>query len=208
VLLRRADLTVGHRVDEARGRRAPGLVRDLGQERLTHLAERNPDHRESRLILVQAALEAGDAVTARERIAPLLEPDTPSSRVCALAARVARLEGADEQARRWMTRASHAATEADWTDIDPDGRLFAYTPDDWKRMVYVYGDEKRLTHPRYERYERTAGAVPETTLLESPRPRRTAAARAASFADTPARMPDDPGVPEEEEDSGDTGEAA
>ena len=75
-------------------------------------------------------------------------------------------------------------------------------------MVYAYGDEKRLTHPRYERYERTAGAVPETTLLESPRPRRTAAARAASFADTPARMPDDPGVPEEEEDSGDTGEAA
>lgn len=169
-------------------------------ERLNALAALNPDHRESRLIRIQTALEESDAPSARNLLDPMLDKtDAPSSRLCALAARLARLEGRDEQARRWMTRASHAATEADWTDIDPDGRLFAYTPDDWKRMVYVFGDENRLTHPRYERFERIAETVPETALLESPRPKRTAASRSASFAGAPPRMPDDPGVDEDED---------
>ncbi|WP_291845561.1 heme biosynthesis HemY N-terminal domain-containing protein [Maricaulis sp.] len=172
-------------------------------ERLKALAELNPEHRESRLILIQAALEEGDAPTARSLLDPLMEDGQPSSRLCALSARLARLDGKDELARRWMTRASHAGADADWSDIDPEGRLFAYTPDDWKRMVYVYGDENRLTHPRYERYERAAGAVPETALLDAPRPVRAAGSRTTSFADTPVRMPDDPGVTDEDEaDSG------
>ncbi|OLF80703.1 heme biosynthesis protein HemY [Maricaulis sp. W15] len=168
-------------------------------ERLKALAELNPDHRESRLILIQTALEEGDAPAARTLLDPLMESGQPSSRLCALSARLARLDGKDELARRWMTRASHAGADADWSDIDPEGRLFAYTPDDWKRMVYVFGDENRLTHPRYERYERAAGAVPETALLDAPRPVKSATSRTASFADTPARMPDDPGVPDEGE---------
>ena len=168
-------------------------------ERLKALAELNPEHRESRLILIQAALEEGDAPTARTLLDPLIEAGQPSSRLCALSARLARLDGKDELARRWMTRASHAGADADWSDIDPEGRLFAYTPDDWKRMVYVFGDENRLTHPRYERYERAAGAVPETALLDAPRPVNAAGSSTASFADTPVRMPDDPGVPGEDE---------
>ena len=172
-------------------------------ERLNALAALHPEHRESRLIRIQTALEDNDAATARDVLDPILKAtEAPSARLCALAARLARLEGKDEQARRWMTRASHAAAEADWTDIDPDGRLFAYTDDDWKRMVYVFGDENRLTHPRYERFERNAEAVPETALLDAPRPRRAAASRAgAQFADAPARMPDDPGVEDDAEDA-------
>ncbi|MHA6287757.1 heme biosynthesis HemY N-terminal domain-containing protein [Maricaulis sp. CAU 1757] len=169
-------------------------------ERLKAFAELNPEHRESRLILLQVALEQADAATARSTIAPLVAAPVPSSRVCALAARLARLEGADEEAKRWMTRASHAPTEADWSDIDPDGRLFAYTSSDWKRMVYVYGDEQRLTHPRYERFENYAGAVPETALLEAPRPTTAAASRVGqspSFVSSP-RPPDDPGVQEDD----------
>ena len=126
-----------------------------------------------------------------------------SSRVSALAARLARLEGKDDEARRWMTRASHSATEADWSDIDPDGRLFAYTAEDWKRMVYVFGDEGRLTHPRYERFERYAEAVPENALIEAPRPKAAAASRARqapAYADTTPRMPDDPGVDSDDDD--------
>lgn len=171
-------------------------------ERLKALAELNPEHRESKLILIQAALEEGDAATARELMAPMLASASPSARVSALAARLARLEGEDEQARRWMTRASHAAPEADWTDIDPDGRLFAYTAEDWKRMVYAFGDEGRLTHPRYERFERYAEAVPENALLEAPRPRAAAASRTGRAPDFAAasRMPDDPGVPEDEDE--------
>lgn len=172
-------------------------------ERLNALAALHPDHRESRLIRIQTALEDGDAPAARELLDPILaKTEAPSSRLCALAARLARLEGRDEQARRWMTRASHATAEADWTDIDPDGRLFAYTPDDWKRMVYVYGDENRLTHPRYERFERIAETVPETALLEAPRPKRAAASRSAQFADAAPRMPDDPGVETDEDGDG------
>ncbi len=170
-------------------------------ERLKTLAALNPEHRESRLILIQTALEEGDAPSARALLDPMLDEATPSSRLCALAARLARLDGKDELARRWMTRASHAGADADWSDIDPEGRLFAYTPDDWKRMVYVFGDEKRLTHPRYERFERAAGAVPETALLDAPRPVKAASTRASRFVDTAPRMPDDPGVPDEDDEA-------
>lgn len=175
-------------------------------ERLRGLASLNPGHRESQLVQIQVALEDSDAPAARAALDPLLKNnDAPSSRLCALAARLARLEGKDEEARRWMTKASHAATEADWSDIDPDGRLFAYTADDWKRMVYAYGDENKLTHPRYERFERYAEAVPETALLEAPRPKKAAASRAAaSFAEPAPRMPDDPGVGDEDDGDGAT----
>lgn len=174
-------------------------------DRLKGLAALQPDHRESRLLLVQVALDEGDALVAKRLLTPLLEEETPSSaRECALAARLARLEGEDEQARRWMTRAANASTEADWSDIDPEGRAFPFTEEDWKRMVYVFGDEGRLIHPRHERYENTAEAVPETALLEAPRPPRSTQnitpGTGTAFAETP-RQPDDPGTPETEDDA-------
>ena len=98
-----------------------------------------------------------------------------------------------------MARAAHASTEADWSDMDPDGHAFPYTGDDWKRMVYIYGDEGRLIHPRYERYERNAEAVPETALLEAPHKRGPA--KPAAYFEAP-RPPDDPGVDDDDEDSG------
>tara|TARA_R110002072_G_scaffold232039_3_gene389391 strand:+ start:2032 stop:3486 length:1455 start_codon:yes stop_codon:yes gene_type:complete len=171
-------------------------------ERLKGLAALQPEHRESKLVLIDVALEDNDAATARALIAPLIADGAPSSRLCALAARLARLESEDEQARRWMARAAHASTEADWSDMDPDGRAFPYTADDWKRMVYVYGDEGRLIHPRYERYERNVEAVPETALLEAPHKRGPA--KPAAYFEAP-RPPDDPGVDEEDEDMGRAG---
>jgi HemY protein len=168
-------------------------------ERLKGLAALQPEHRESKLVLIDVALEDNDAATARALITPLIADGAPSSRLCALAARLARLESEDEQARRWMARAAHASTEADWSDMDPDGRAFPYTADDWKRMVYVYGDEGRLIHPRYERYERNAEAVPETALLEAPQKR--AAAKPAAYFEAP-RPPDDPGVGDDDGNSG------
>lgn len=182
-------------------------------ERLKGLAALNPEHRESKLLLVQVALDDGDARTGRRILDPLLEEDTPSSaRECALAARLARLEGEDEDARRWMTRAAHASNEADWSDIDPEGRAFPYTDDDWKRMVYVYGEEGRLIHPRHERFEGAAEAVPETALLEAPKPARNGSGitpgSGTAYVET-ARQPDDPGITETgEDDSGPSGQAA
>lgn len=186
----------------------PALARALGDlrksdtkakraERLRMLATSRPEHRESKLILAEAALDEGQTGAAKAVLEPVLALGTPSARLCALASRMARQEGDDPAARRWMTRASHAPGEADWSDIDGEGRPFSYSPDDWKRMVYAYGDEGRLTHPRYERFEIAAGAVPENALLEAPKPVRKTGAQPEYF-DAP-RPPDDPGIDEDED---------
>jgi len=165
-------------------------------ERIKGLAALNPDHRESKLMLAERALDARNADAARADLAPLLAEGAPSARLCALAARLARLDGDDDLARRWITRAAHAAGEPDWSDIDGQGRAFAYGPDDWARMVYAWGDEARLIHPRHERYEIAAEAVPETALLEAPKPARTPAPEPKTYFE-PGRAPDDPGVGDE-----------
>jgi HemY protein len=180
-------------------------------ERLRALAALQPDHRESKLVLAEIALEEGDSTVADRLLEPFLETDLPSARICALAARLARAKGEDETARRWMTRAAHAPAEADWSDMDMEGRAFPYTRDDWQRMVYVFGDEDRLIHPRYERYESAIEAVPETALLEAPRPgRKTGGVTPGSgtaYFEAP-RAPDDPGVTDGDADEDDSGRAA
>lgn len=184
-------------------------------ERLRELAALNPEHRESRLLKAEVALESRNLEGARSALAPLLAGGPKTARVCALAARLSRLEGEEEAARRLMAKAAHAPGEADWSDIDEEGRAFPYSDDDWKRMVFAWGDEARLIHPRYERFESLAEAVPETALLEAPSPRRAPspaasepglpptgdASRAHSGEDKPGpryyepgRVPDDPGV--------------
>lgn len=175
-------------------------------ERLKALVELAPDHRESQLLKAQIALDEGESALAERILVPLLEETAPSARMCAMIARLYRLQDRDEDARRWMTRAANASVEADWTDMDEDGRPFPYTSDDWKRMVYVYGDEGRLIHPRHERYEGAAGAVPETALLEAPRPQPARGGitpgTGTAFFDAP-RQPDDPGVGEARSDGPD-----
>lgn len=169
-------------------------------ERLRELAALRPEHRESRILMVEAGIEAGETGLARAILDPLLEMGTPTARLSALASRLARMEGDDREARRWMTRASHAPGEADWSDIDGEGRAFPYPPEDWKRMVYAFGDEGRLLHPRHERYEIAAGAVPETALLEAPRPARAKAQGGDKSYYSAPRPPDDPGVGNDEDD--------
>ncbi|MGY6532800.1 heme biosynthesis HemY N-terminal domain-containing protein [Glycocaulis sp.] len=138
--------------------------------RLRELAETNPDDRESRLLLTDIALQQRNIEAARTAITPLLSSAPLTARVCALAARLSRLEGDEEAAGRYLARAAHAPGEADWSDIDAEGRAFAFGEDDWKRMVYAWGDEHRLIHPRHERFEIAAEAVPERMLLEAPQP--------------------------------------
>lgn len=181
-------------------------------DRLRGLAALAPEHRESKLLLAEIALESGDSVIAARGLEPMLEETMPSARVCALGARLARLKGEDEQARRWMTRAAHAPAEADWSDMGPDGRAFPYTLDDWKRMVYVFGDEGRLIHPRYERYETAIEAVPETALIEAPKPVKAQGGvtpgTGTAYYEAP-RMPDDPGVTgDDDDDKKSSGQAA
>lgn len=184
-------------------------------ERLRALAALNPEHRESRLLKAELALEDRNLEAARSALAPLLAAGGKTARLYALASRLSRLEGEEEAARRLMARAAHAPGEADWSDIDEEGRPFRYGEDDWKRMVFAWGDEARLIHPRYERFEDLAEAVPETALLEAPAPKRPSAASASAPPEAPAgdasraqaredkpasryyepgRAPDDPGI--------------
>ncbi|MEQ8406622.1 MAG: heme biosynthesis HemY N-terminal domain-containing protein [Oceanicaulis sp.] len=196
----------------------PALARAYGElrksdtkakraERLRELAGMNADHRESRLLKAETAIDLANAEGARAALAPLLAQPPVSARVCVLAARLDQLEGDEPGARRWMARAAHAPGEADWSDIDEAGAAFNFTDADWRRMVHAWGRDHQLIHPRHERFEIPAAAAPESALLEPPRAKPATAAAAAPQPEAPAtgdsagpsfyetgRAPDDPGV--------------
>ena len=153
--------------------------------RFAALAALNPGHRESRFLRVEQALLLRDPAAARAEAAPLAQAE-PSARVCGLMARVAFAEALPDEARAWMARGGAAPQEPDWSDLDPDGRAFAYTPADWARLVSTYAETGELIHPRLERGERGLSELPEL-------PPSYEAGAAFAAADTLALAPDDPG---------------
>jgi HemY protein len=163
-------------------------------ERLRALAGLNPAHRESRLLMVEQALIAGDVEAARRAAAPLLL-EAPSARVCALMARLAYASGDQDAARAWIVRADAAPQEPDWSDLDPEGKAFAYAPRDWARLAAVYAETGELAHPRHERQDPSLSELPAATMTY-----RASApfVRAAEAGAVVAPLPDDPGPPEPE----------
>ncbi|HEY2707595.1 MAG TPA: heme biosynthesis HemY N-terminal domain-containing protein [Caulobacteraceae bacterium] len=121
--------------------------------RLATLAGFNADARESRILTAEQALIAGDAVGARAA-AKALEDEPLTRRLAGLRARIATAIGDRDEARVWTARGAEAPQEPDWSDLDPEGRAFAYTPHDWARIAQVYAERGELTHPRLERRER------------------------------------------------------
>ena len=118
---------------------------------LRALTKTNPSHRESILLNVEELLSSGDAVTAWSTLSPLVSEDTPSARLCSLAAKTETLLNNPQDARIWMERAATAPAEPDWSDLDPEGDAFDYTDQDWRRLIFTYGEKGELIHPRYER---------------------------------------------------------
>ena len=102
--------------------------------RLASLATSAASSRESRMLMVEQALIAGDAQAARAATAAL-DGEATTQRLAALRARVANAAGERDEARAWITRRAAAPEEPDWTDIDPSGRAFAYSPADWGRLI-------------------------------------------------------------------------
>ena len=49
-----------------------------------------------------------------------------------------------------MERAATAPAETDWSDLDPEGDAFDYSDQDWRRLVFSFGEKGELIHPRYE----------------------------------------------------------
>jgi HemY protein len=159
--------------------------------RLAALAAHNPDARESRFLQAEQALIAGDTVAARNAAATL-DLNGPTARVAGLMARIAYAEGASDEARGWITRAAGAAQEPDWSDLDPEGRAFAYTPQDWARLVSTYAETGELVHPRFERHERAMSELPQLPAAYS---ESAPFVRSVTSA-TIMPIPDDPGPPD------------
>ena len=132
--------------------------RDLGQgesrearaQRMMTLVEKRRDHRESRIVLAELAMERGDWGGAQAALEDAYR-ENPSSRICILFAQVSRGRGDENGARTWLAQAAAAPREPDWSDLDPEGPAFLYDDNDWARLVYVYGDGGQLVHPRMER---------------------------------------------------------
>lgn len=177
----------------ARGRWLDGLIR------------LNPGHRESRILAVEQALTANDAVAAIAALEPLLA-ERPTSRILALRAAAAKASGDDAGAREWLAKGGNAAREADWSDLDPDGSAFDYEDGDWARLIESYGERGVLVHPRLERSDAERLVAPELASLTQ------AASSGAEGGDLVASgpiLPDDPGLaafdgfgPEEDVDAG------
>jgi HemY protein len=132
-------------------------------DRLITLAAQNPSHRESRILNVERALIVADAAQARGAM-QALEGEPVTARIAGLHARVAFASGQPDEARLWLAQGLNAAHEPDWSDLDPEGRAFAYQPADWSRLVITYSETGELIHPRYERNERGLSELPELPI--------------------------------------------
>ncbi|MBL8536700.1 MAG: heme biosynthesis protein HemY [Hyphomonadaceae bacterium] len=157
---------------------APGEAREARSERMRAFAEKRRDHRESKLVLAELAMERGDWGGAQAALDDAYR-ENPSSRICILFAQVARGRGDENAARTWLAQAAAAPRELDWSDLDPEGPAFLYDDNDWARLVYVFGDGGQLVHPRMERGANDALgpvlALP-TAALTPPRPTMSATA--------------------------------
>lgn len=149
-------------------------------KRLEALAKLNALHRESRMMMTEAAILKNDTKAARAAIDPLLEP-APTDRVCHLMSRIAYAAHEPEEARAWMTKASNSPHEPDWSDMDPHADQFEYTRDDWMRLIRRYGEFGKLQHPR-----RTADKLDYKVTA----PEVSADAAPKTYVDI---RPDDPG---------------
>lgn len=131
--------------------------------RLGELAGQNPNHRESRILAVERALIVADPSAARQALIAL-EDGPLTARIAGLRARAAYAAGQPDEARLWLAQGMNAPAEPDWSDLDPEGRAFAYQPSDWARLVMTYSETGELIHPRHERREKGLSALPELPI--------------------------------------------
>ena len=162
--------------------------------RMAALAEINPDHHESLMLRVEQALLTGDTMGARSAAQSLDQPGA-SARVCALMARIALAAHDGDEARGWIARAGVASIEPDWSDIDPEGRAFAYGSGDWSRLVSQYAETGELIHPRLERGERVLSELPNLPVAYTTSTPFFVADRSGTIAPP---IPDDPGPDDED----------
>jgi HemY protein len=128
-------------------------------QRLAALTALNPGPREARILAIEQALVANDPKAAA-LAAEALNDELDTARLCGLRARLAYAQGDADAARVWMARGARAPQEPAWSDIDPTGKAFPYSPADWARLVSAYAETGELIHPRYERRDPVISELP------------------------------------------------
>jgi len=165
--------------------------------RLQGIIDRNPSHRESHILQMERAilnLNQEEIARATAVLEPELSDDKLTRRMAGLMAKAALASGEPDAARDWVMRAAQARPEADWSDIDADGKAFAYSPADWTMLVTTYAESGTLAHPRLERADPTLADVPDlpTRYVPSmPFVKRNTARKAPAREAIPAPLPDD-----------------
>jgi HemY protein len=153
-------------------------------KRMAQLIEIKSDHRESKVIAAELAIERKDWGAAQAALEDAFR-ENPSSRIAGLFAIVCRGRGDEVAARHWLVQAAVAPREQDWSDLDPEGAAFLYDDSEWARLVTVYGDTGQLIHPRFERGGKDAGAgaalsLPPAVIAVAEPARISAAAQGAA----------------------------
>jgi HemY protein len=166
------------------------------QGRLAKLAERNPDHPESLLLLAKVQLDGGDAAAAQETLAPLLA-GRPNRRVLTLMAEIAQKRYGEAAAEPWFDRAARAPAEA-ITGLDGS---FHYTSEGWRRLIREFSEHARLAPPPLEVETPELPADEVRALLAPPAPAITEPAEDESQALPPAEDAELIDAPASEEES-------
>jgi HemY protein len=146
--------------------------------RVQALAQKAPEHVESALAVVRAALDAQEFAVARATLMPLLRE--PTQRVAELMAELEQRESGDEgRAREWMARALHASKDPAWT---ADG----FVSDRWMPVSPVSG---RLDAFQWK--VPLAELADQRETIEAGEPARPPAAPARVEVQPPAAPPPD-----------------
>lgn len=165
--------------------------------RLQGLIDRNPKHRESRLLQLERALLGGARPEVASALAALEEDSSEeriTRRVGGLVARGAAALGDNDTARSWIARAGLARSEPEWSDIDAGGKAFNYSASDWSGLILTFAETGGLSHPRHERGEKGLAEVPDMPKSYVPSmPFIKAAAKPAPRGSDLAIGPDDVG---------------
>lgn len=130
-------------------------------QRVQRLAAFVPGHREGRMALAAAAIEAHEWDMARQTLEPMTETDL-STRVCVLMARIEGGERGDTgRVREWLARAVHAPRDAAWSaDGHVSERWAAVSPVTGKLDAYRW-----VVTPDHRRKERAALLLEELVPL-------------------------------------------
>ncbi|MFN4088545.1 MAG: heme biosynthesis protein HemY [Alphaproteobacteria bacterium] len=137
--------------------------------RCQKLAAANPDHRETRIMLAETAIEAELWAEARRHLRDASQPE-PSARVCRLMADVEMRENNDpEAARAWLERAVEAEPDPAWVSRETGVAL-----DDWA-AVPGDGGFDTLEWRVPDRLRRVPHAQPLVLEQTAPAPQGTAA---------------------------------